>query len=167
MPCEGGILAEAEAFLEAVGVPIPEGYTLEWGQVDGGIASADKEVPGDITIDPEDLRDRMGGDPNDPIQVAASVVVCIYHELKHLDGSYGDDMCGEISNQKHTAEKHCELIEFMADEGIPVDELCEFYCDNQECYNDGCTTDGAEAAWADASCGTPYPGDIPECEACP
>jgi len=102
------------------------------------------------------------------------LVVVLYHEYQHANGSFGADpttpagMCQEIELQHQVAQKHCDFIEAICQEtpGSDVSPLCTLYADNQDCFNNGCTGDGAEAESNELGCAGGYPGDIPDCPAC-
>ncbi len=172
------MLDNAQNYLSAVGVPVPAGFTVRWGSDTAGGASGevkpnnpnDMSQGGVIVINPEGIKVMAPSLSGDVTQFGGILVVTLYHELKHADGSYGSDICSEIRLQNHAAQKACELVLHILGE-IPtanVTPLCTHYRDVQKRYNLGVTTPGGAAgAWAAAGCSGSFPGAIPSCAGCP
>lgn len=151
-------------------------YTVQWGDT-GGNAGSTNPNTGEINVNADGIRasspglEDLGGDPT---QYGGILVVVLYHEYKHADGSFthtsdAGRACDEVQLVHQVAAKNCELIELICHEipGANVKAICTFYSDVQDGYNNG--TDGgggASTANAKNGCSGSYPGDIPDCTAC-
>lgn len=167
-------LDAAVEFLESVGIPTPPGYEVGWGET-GGAPARTRPSEGTINVSPDGITNLAPGLdslPGSPEDYGGVLVVVLYHEYKHADGSYQDphnQPCQEVQLVHHTAIKNCELICHIL-EAIPdadVTPLCTFYKDVQDGYNNGSDGGGGASAVSEAQgCSDPYPGDIPDCDCC-
>ncbi|MDP6761878.1 MAG: hypothetical protein QF903_00555 [Planctomycetota bacterium] len=160
-------------FLAAVGVPTPPGYTVQWGPT-GGAAGSTNPKAGEINVNADGIRSLSPNLEGDPTDFGGILVVVLYHEYKHADGSFTNTSeagraCDHVQQVHQVAAKNCELIQLICQEipGADVKPICTFYSDVQDGYNNGSDGGGgASAAHAKYGCSDPYPGDIPDCPAC-
>lgn len=145
----------------------PPGEVCSGKTSEGTIAETDR-VTGRITIDYDVIRALFPG-VQDPETLGWFMAVIIYHETLHWSGNYPDNACGEIMIYRDTAAYHSSLINLICSAlpGADIGELCDAYNRAADCFNNGCTGDGAEAVWNEV-CGAygSYPGDIPSNDNC-
>ena len=170
-------LNEAIAYLDSVGVQVPSGYTVRFGgdttkQAPAEVKPvdpADLSAGGVIVINPVGITKQAPGLSKNPADLGGVLVVVLYHEIKHADGSYSGP-CGEIALQVHVAGQHCDFISFIKTNlpGANVSDLCHHYDKVREGFNTGVTSPGgASAKWVAKGCSGPFPGPIPPCPHCP
>jgi hypothetical protein len=121
-------------------------------------------------INPAGIKTMCPSLSGDVTQYGGVLVVVLYHEIKHADGSYDSSICQEIAAQYHVAQQACNLVCYIIGElpGANVSPLCAMYRDTQNRYNHGVATPGgAPAAFAAAGCSGTFPGTVPDCPCCP
>lgn len=114
-------------------------------------------------VNPAGIRTQAPGLSKSPEDLGGVLVVVLYHEIKHADGSYSG-RCGEVSLQLHTAGQHCDFICFLTVHApsTSLADLCHYYAWVRNRYNAQ-----ASADWASHGCSGPFPGQIPFCSCCP
>lgn len=165
-------------FLSSVGESTPDGFSVQ--TTDKGplaITHTDGSGGGVININVTALEAKLeeaGGSLTPGV-----LVIVLYHEYKHADGSFQDDStpcvyaCQERDLQRQVAAKHCEFLCYVLSL-IPDADIsagCAFYKLVQDVFSNGkggqFPIPAASKVYADCGCAGGYPGDIPDCECCP
>lgn len=161
---------EGTAFLGGLAnvPPIPSGGVC-WGNTDNPNALAQYDANTNrITLNRDNIQATSPG-VDDVEERGGIIAVIVYHELKHVDGSYSSEPCDEVSLQLHTGQQARDLIAFIcsANPGANIRALCAFFEGQANCFNNGCAVEGgASTVWETAGCAGSYPGDIPTSSEC-
>ncbi len=110
-------LQAAVDFLDAAGIPTPPGYTVYW-EPTGGAAGSTNPKTGEINVNADGIRTLSSNLEDDPMQCDGILVVVLYQEYKHANGSFSNTSeagraCDHVQQVHQVAAKNYELIELI------------------------------------------------------
>lgn len=155
------VLEQARSFLIARGENLA-GVNLTNASLNSNLAAASSADGMTIGIDFERLEAVVPPETPGAPGHAGCVVILLYHELQHLNHGWDRSYCSEIGITVHTAQQHCALICYIANEAMgPLDALCLMYRHVAEQVNKA----SEQAKIAAHGCSGPT--TVPPCICCP
>lgn len=165
-------LQAAVEFLDNAGIPVPPGYTVQYGPTTGDAPGEVNPDAGTINVNPDGVQAFTPGVSGDPTEWGGILVIVLLHEYEHCGQNYTGNgyACHEIQIQFDTASSHdwliCHILDLIPN--ADVSPLCSFYEFTRNSFNNGVNTPGgASTVFSNLGCPGSYPGDIPESECCP